>query len=79
VDRRRIDELGNGRFARSLFERACAARDLRVADLGEAATAADLTTVTAADINAVIGGLAGDHGGVDGGSNGFAGEHDLDF
>src|SRR5437763_2174048 len=67
VDRRRIDELGNGRFARSLFERACAARDLRVADLGEAATAADLTTVTAADIDAVIGGLTGEHGGGQGG------------
>ena len=26
----RIDELGNGRYARSLFERACAARDLRL-------------------------------------------------
>jgi SpoVK/Ycf46/Vps4 family AAA+-type ATPase len=60
VDGRRIDELGNGRFARSLFERACAARDLRVAELGEDATAADLTTVTAADINAVVGGLTGD-------------------
>jgi hypothetical protein len=46
----RVDELGNGRFARSLFERACAARDLRVADLGEAASAADLTTITAADL-----------------------------
>jgi SpoVK/Ycf46/Vps4 family AAA+-type ATPase len=46
----RIDELGNGRFARSLFERACVARDLRVANLGEAASATDLTTVTAADI-----------------------------
>jgi len=79
VDRHRIDELGNGRFARSLFERACAARDLRVADLGEDATAADLTTVTAADINAVIGGLTGEHehGGFGGGSNGFASGHDL--
>src|SRR6516162_10244451 len=76
VDRHRIDELGNGRFARSLFERACAARDLRVADLGEAATAADLTTVTAADINAVIGGLTGEYGG---GSNGLASGHDLGF
>jgi type VII secretion ATPase EccA len=47
-----IDELGNGRFARSLFERACASRDLRVAHLGETATAADLTTVTAADLRA---------------------------
>jgi len=46
----RIDELGNGRFARSLFERACAARDLRVAHLGETASAADLTTVAAADL-----------------------------
>jgi len=46
----RIDELGNGRFARSLFERACAYRDVRVVRLGEQATAADLTTVTAADV-----------------------------
>jgi SpoVK/Ycf46/Vps4 family AAA+-type ATPase len=45
-----IDDLGNGRFARSLFERACACRDLRVVRLGESATAADLTTVTADDV-----------------------------
>jgi SpoVK/Ycf46/Vps4 family AAA+-type ATPase len=56
----RIDDLGNGRFVRSLFERACAARDMRVADLGEAATAADLTTVTAADLAAAVGGPAVD-------------------
>jgi Cdc6-like AAA superfamily ATPase len=53
----RIDELGNGRFARSLFERACAARDMRVADLGEYASAADLTTVTAVDLASAVGGL----------------------
>ncbi len=47
----RIDELGNGRFARSLFERACAARDVRVAGLGETASAADLTTVAAPDLD----------------------------
>jgi SpoVK/Ycf46/Vps4 family AAA+-type ATPase len=46
----RIDELGNGRFARSLFERACAYRDVRVVRLGEGATAEDLTTLTAADV-----------------------------
>ncbi len=46
----RIDELGNGRFARSLFERACASRDLRVSELGDGATAHDLTTVTAEDL-----------------------------
>ena len=45
-----IDELGNGRFARSLFERACACRDVRVVRLGESATAADLTTLTAEDV-----------------------------
>jgi SpoVK/Ycf46/Vps4 family AAA+-type ATPase len=56
----RIDELGNGRFARSLFERACAARDMRVADLGEYASAADLTTVTGADLFTAIGGLPED-------------------
>jgi SpoVK/Ycf46/Vps4 family AAA+-type ATPase len=53
-DRGRIDELGNGRFARSLFERACAVRDLRVAELGEHASAADLTTITAADLTAAV-------------------------
>ncbi|MDA8370552.1 MAG: AAA family ATPase [Nocardiopsaceae bacterium] len=46
-----IDEFGNGRFARSLFEKACSYRDLRVAeDLGDAATAAELTLVTSADL-----------------------------
>jgi SpoVK/Ycf46/Vps4 family AAA+-type ATPase len=50
----RVDELGNGRFARSLFERACAARDMRVADIGEAASAADLTTIIAADLAAAV-------------------------
>jgi SpoVK/Ycf46/Vps4 family AAA+-type ATPase len=45
-----IDELGNGRFARSLFERACAARDVRVSHLGDGASAADLTTVAADDL-----------------------------
>jgi Cdc6-like AAA superfamily ATPase len=45
-----IDELGNGRFARSLFERACASRDLRVAGLGDSASKADLTTISADDL-----------------------------
>src|SRR5579875_1059491 len=55
----RIDELGNGRFARSLFERACAARDLRVAQFGELASAAELTTISAADLEAACSGLRG--------------------
>jgi len=59
----RIDELGNGRFARSLFERACAARDLRVAaQLGDQASAADLTIVTAADLAAAVTELTGEPG-----------------
>ncbi|HTT54701.1 MAG TPA: AAA family ATPase [Streptosporangiaceae bacterium] len=57
--RGQIDELGNGRFARSLFERACAARDLRVADLDDAATQADLTTVSAADLRGAFRELGG--------------------
>ncbi|HEY7142858.1 MAG TPA: AAA family ATPase [Streptosporangiaceae bacterium] len=55
----RVDELGNGRFARSLFERACASRDVRVAQLGERASAADLTTVAAADLLAAYRELSG--------------------
>src|SRR6516165_9364881 len=54
----RVDELGNGRFARSLFERACASRDVRVVRLGEQATAEDLTTVTGADVAAAYRDLA---------------------
>jgi hypothetical protein len=53
----RIDELGNGRFARSLFERACACRDVRVVRL-EQATAEDLTTLTAADVETAYRDLA---------------------
>ena len=58
-DQRRIDELGNGRYARSLVERSCAARDLRVAQLGERASAADLTTISAVDVRAAHRGLSG--------------------
>ncbi|MGH3300460.1 MAG: AAA family ATPase, partial [Streptosporangiaceae bacterium] len=59
VGQGRIDALGNGRFARSLFERACASRDVRVSLQGEAATAAELTTVLAADVLAAYRELAG--------------------
>ncbi|MFG2088335.1 MULTISPECIES: AAA family ATPase [unclassified Spirillospora] len=46
----RIDELGNGRFARSMYEKACACRALRAAELGDAATADDLTLLTTEDV-----------------------------
>src|SRR6266851_3193836 len=55
----RVDELGNGRYARSLYERACASRDLRVAQLGESASAAELTTISAEDIAAANRGISG--------------------
>jgi SpoVK/Ycf46/Vps4 family AAA+-type ATPase len=55
----RIDDLGNSRFARSLSERACAHRDLRVVHLGQAATAEDLTTVMAMDVKAAYQELTG--------------------
>jgi SpoVK/Ycf46/Vps4 family AAA+-type ATPase len=54
-----IDELGNGRYARSLYERACASRDLRVAHLGERASAAELTTISAEDVVAAHRGISG--------------------
>jgi SpoVK/Ycf46/Vps4 family AAA+-type ATPase len=57
--RGQIDELGNGRFARSLFERACAARDLRVADLDEEPSDADLTIVSAGDLRGAFRELGG--------------------
>jgi DNA polymerase III delta prime subunit len=55
----RVDQLGNGWLARALLQRACAHRDLRVAQIGEAATVDDLTTVTAADLSAAYQDLAG--------------------
>jgi SpoVK/Ycf46/Vps4 family AAA+-type ATPase len=54
-----IDELGNGRFARSLYERACAFRDVRVARKAAEVTSAELTTLTRADLLAAHGELAG--------------------
>jgi SpoVK/Ycf46/Vps4 family AAA+-type ATPase len=59
VESGRIDTLGNGRFARSLFERACASRDVRVSTHGDEATAADLTTVLASDLLTAYRELAG--------------------
>ncbi|MBW8484932.1 AAA family ATPase [Actinomadura parmotrematis] len=50
----KIDSLGNGRFARSLYEKACASRALRAAGLGAAATPADLTVLTAEDVRAAF-------------------------
>jgi SpoVK/Ycf46/Vps4 family AAA+-type ATPase len=76
-----VDELGNGRFARSLFERSCAHRDVRVSELGEDASAAELTTVTGDDLRSAYhelldgksGGAAGPGGAA---GRGVAGRHE---
>jgi SpoVK/Ycf46/Vps4 family AAA+-type ATPase len=52
--RGRVNELGNGRFVRSLYEKACASRALRAARLGSAATTADLTVLTGEDVRAAF-------------------------
>src|SRR5262249_5559328 len=70
-DRGRIDGLGNGPFPRSPFQRARAAPRPPVANLGEDATAADLTTLTAIDLETAVSGLAGDRGGLSGGRGGL--------
>jgi SpoVK/Ycf46/Vps4 family AAA+-type ATPase len=57
----RIDELGNGRFVRSLYEKACGFRDLRIASLGSHATTADLTTLTAEDVRSAYAEFAQRH------------------
>ncbi|MFI6321854.1 AAA family ATPase [Nonomuraea sp. NPDC050556] len=51
---RRIDRLGNGRFARSLLERAAMRRDVRLAALGGSASSAELTTITSDDVRAAV-------------------------
>ncbi|SDG32884.1 type VII secretion AAA-ATPase EccA [Sinosporangium album] len=51
---RLIDGLGNGRFARSLFERSAMRRDVRLAACGDTASAEELTTITSADVRAAV-------------------------
>ncbi|MGI5274602.1 AAA family ATPase [Nonomuraea sp. CA-218870] len=61
-EERLIDGLGNGRFARSLFERAAMRRDVRLAARAtaeEPATAADLTTITSDDVRTAVDELSG--------------------
>ncbi|WP_101788460.1 AAA family ATPase [Nonomuraea indica] len=61
-EERLIDGLGNGRFARSLFERAAMRRDVRLAALaarGGSATSAELTTITSDDVRTAVDELSG--------------------
>ncbi|MBY8884233.1 AAA family ATPase [Streptomyces sp. PTM05] len=45
-----IDELGNGRFLRTLYEKSCAYRDLRLSAYTGAPTREDLSTLRLADL-----------------------------
>ncbi|MEV0583777.1 AAA family ATPase [Nonomuraea sp. NPDC050310] len=57
---RLIDGLGNGRFARSLFERAAMRRDVRLAaTAGSASSAEELTTITRDDVREAVDELSG--------------------
>ncbi|WP_219471787.1 AAA family ATPase, partial [Nonomuraea rhizosphaerae] len=61
-DEHLIDGLGNGRFARSLFERAAMRRDVRLAALaagGGSASSAELTTITSDDVRTAVDEISG--------------------
>lgn len=50
VDQGWIDELGNGRFLRTLYEKSCAYRDLRLSGYSGALTREDLSTLRLPDL-----------------------------
>ncbi|MFK4120542.1 AAA family ATPase [Streptomyces longwoodensis] len=50
VDQGWIDELGNGRFLRTLYEKSCAYRDLRLSTYPGVLTRADLATLRLPDL-----------------------------
>ncbi|MEU3070130.1 AAA family ATPase [Streptomyces sp. NPDC006906] len=50
VDQGWIDELGNGRFLRTLYEKSCAYRDLRLSGYQGELTREDLSTLRLADL-----------------------------
>ncbi|MEU1122315.1 AAA family ATPase [Streptomyces sp. NPDC005899] len=50
VDQGWIDELGNGRFLRTLYEKSCAYRDLRLSGYTAAPSREDLATLRLADL-----------------------------
>nr|WSZ95006.1 AAA family ATPase [Streptomyces sp. NBC_00857] len=50
VDQSWIDELGNGRFVRTLYEKSCAYRDLRLSGYSGAPTRDDLATLRLPDL-----------------------------
>ncbi|MGW3335741.1 AAA family ATPase [Streptomyces rubiginosohelvolus] len=64
VDQGWIDELGNGRFLRTLYEKSCAYRDLRLSGYTGALTREDLSTLRLADLMQAYGEVLSGRGAV---------------
>ncbi|WP_406388578.1 AAA family ATPase [Streptomyces sp. NBC_00887] len=65
VDQGWIDELGNGRFLRTLYEKSCAYRDLRLSGYAVAPTRDDLATLRLPDLMQAYGEVLSGRGPVD--------------
>ncbi|MEV7422962.1 MULTISPECIES: AAA family ATPase [unclassified Streptomyces] len=65
VDQGWIDELGNGRFVRTLYEKSCAYRDLRLSGYGSTPTRDDLATLRLPDLMQAYGEVLSGRGPVD--------------
>ncbi|MFC9039246.1 AAA family ATPase [[Kitasatospora] papulosa] len=68
VDQGWIDELGNGRFLRTLYEKSCAYRDLRLSGYTAAPTRDDLATLRLPDLMQAYGEVLSGQGPVDRGT-----------
>ncbi|MET7414362.1 AAA family ATPase [Streptomyces rubiginosohelvolus] len=64
VDQGWIDELGNGRFLRTLYEKSCAYRDLRLSGYAGELTREDLSTLRLADLMQAYGEVLSGRGSV---------------
>ncbi|ALU97960.1 CbxX/CfqX [Streptomyces globisporus C-1027] len=64
VDQGWIDELGNGRFLRTLYEKSCAYRDLRLSGYPGELTREDLSTLRLADLMQAYGEVLSGRGAV---------------
>ncbi|WP_203184993.1 AAA family ATPase [Streptomyces pratensis] len=70
VDQGWIDELGNGRFLRTLYEKSCAYRDLRLSGYAVAPTRDDLATLRLPDLMQAYGEVLSGRGPADRGKQG---------
>lgn len=65
IDQGWIDELGNGRFLRTLYEKSCAYRDLRLSGYAAVPTRDDLATLRLPDLMQAYGEVLSGRGPVD--------------